>query len=392
MSPALRSAIQHVYQELFVDLFMKATNSPCRLRRIKCDETKPSCLQCKHVRRICEGYGQVRSERQKKVAAVATQQALLPKITPSSGLPCHSPIKPLFENDQEKTCFLYFCSTTSMRLSRPFQSELWSRLVPQACEAHSSIRHAVIAIAGLDMISEKGSSSSNTPNRDRMTAQQTEIYHRFALKQYNKAVNQMLAATTGGSQDVRTVLLTCLIIVCFEAFYGNHESALAQLQVGIGIINKFSNKSGSKPDDPSGLSPYASDVEEELIRAYAHLDINAMMLLRSRRVLSYSPLASSCLRIEPGMPEEFISVQQSKIYLGSVNRRVMRLYEIYNDDDFPSRPSQSPYTLEDASAVLVAYSKEIDGILTSLVDWRIAFDPILQSVGLSPETTDFCAA
>src|SRR5258708_37932884 len=118
--------------------------------------------------------------------------------------------------------FRLLCNSTPTLLSRPFESDLWSRLIPQACVLNTSIRHAVIAIAALSMIS-KGH-------------HEADIFHQFALRQYSKGLLQMRTAISNGSHDLRTALMDSIVLVSFEPFYGSHDSELGQLGAGLTLL------------------------------------------------------------------------------------------------------------------------------------------------------------
>lgn len=95
-------------------------------------------------------------------------------------------------------------------------------LSPQACVLNTSIRHTVIAIAALSMIS-KGHHEAN-------------LFHQFALRQYSKGLLQMRTAISNGSHDLRTALMDSIVLVSFEPFYGSHDSELGQLGVGLALL------------------------------------------------------------------------------------------------------------------------------------------------------------
>jgi hypothetical protein len=106
-------------------------------------------------------------------------------------------------------------------LPGPFESELWTRLVPEAYVANKSTRHAVIAVAALSFTS-KGHPRA-------------EEYHQLLYGNI-KALLQMRTATSNGSHDLRTALIASMVIICFEAYYGNQESALGQLEAGLALL------------------------------------------------------------------------------------------------------------------------------------------------------------
>ncbi|KFG83470.1 putative negative acting factor [Metarhizium anisopliae] len=64
----------------------------CRIRRIKCDETKPTCKQCAKARRVCPGYRDVNKSHPTSEGGSASsqvpdkpQQSATPSLAPKSG-------------------------------------------------------------------------------------------------------------------------------------------------------------------------------------------------------------------------------------------------------------------------------------------------------------------
>ncbi|KJZ75701.1 hypothetical protein HIM_04858 [Hirsutella minnesotensis 3608] len=57
----------------------------CRIRRIKCDETRPTCKQCEKGRRQCPGYRGV-GENQAKARPAATSRSIKPVRSPDSAV------------------------------------------------------------------------------------------------------------------------------------------------------------------------------------------------------------------------------------------------------------------------------------------------------------------
>ncbi|KAK9233822.1 hypothetical protein V1525DRAFT_422804 [Lipomyces kononenkoae] len=333
-------------------------------------------------------------EGKKKTSIEAVQRAILPKTTLALEKPASHP-RISFESEQEGFCFRHFCNATSSLLSGPFKSLLWRELTPQACEVNPSIRHAVVAIASLDIISGQCGSNSLVPTEDRMNEEQTQKYHRFALQQYSKALQYMLTATTQGSQDVRTALLTCLVIICFEVFYGDLDSALAQLQAGLGLLNTWSDGISSNETKDTAACPRKIEpctVEDEIILTYARLDINDKLLCDPRHTRKYSTSIDSALG-DTLLPQFFTTVEESRIYLGIIHGRIHGFYKSYSPETF----IHEHYMLSDVPTIGAEFLQardqtERDDIITSLIEWNITFDPILQLVRISPDTPDFCAA
>jgi hypothetical protein len=91
---------------------------------------------------------------------------------------CPSPPRNLFQTQYEHEAFQTFCTRTSYQLSSAFSSDLWTRLMVQACETEPSIRHAVIAIGALNLTSPLPRPESSVGT----------LKHNFAYRQYSKAL------------------------------------------------------------------------------------------------------------------------------------------------------------------------------------------------------------
>lgn len=61
-------------------------------------------------------------------------------------------------------------------------------------------------------------------------------HHQYTLEQYYKAIKGMQNITTGN--NIRTVLITILIIVYFKVLHSNQEAAAGQLQNGIALVQE----------------------------------------------------------------------------------------------------------------------------------------------------------
>jgi hypothetical protein len=128
----------------------------------------------------------------------------------------------LFTNEQEYRYFWLFCDKVILELSGYFESGIWSQLILRASEQDEAISHAIIAIGALDIVLEGAKNSICAP-----ISAEVGRHHQFALEQYSKTIARMRSAAAETSPSLRTTLLTCLLIFCFENLHGNFESALA---------------------------------------------------------------------------------------------------------------------------------------------------------------------
>ena len=218
---------------------------PHRTRRVKCGEEKPYCLRCINFGIDCAGYLTPKPPKPAKVTNNSglrpVQRHLLPlpvieevtRFNPSTQL-----IPSLFETQQEHDYFETFCTKTIFDILPSFQSPSLKQTLLQACTDSLSIRNAVSALGALDKTSSslRSLSALSLDSKKESWASQ---HHENALKQYSKAVKHMRSEAFNGESDLRTVLLTCLVILCFEAWNGNHQLTVQQILLAFKLIDTW---------------------------------------------------------------------------------------------------------------------------------------------------------
>lgn len=243
-----------------------------RTRHVKCDETRPSCLRCLKVDFECD-FLLAKSSR-KDVDSRPKVKPLAPKPT-STHIIFHPPSRNMFRNERERRSFQYFCQKTAHELSGCYATDLW-RLILQACERDTAICHAVIAIGALDLTSNK---SKPRPQLRLTASDEVEQDHRFALQQHGIAIRQMRESTSAKKSDLRTMLIGCILLTCFETFHGNHQSAVMQIQSGLNLIEDWYSKVTSNSDHLLGTSsPSPYILEDEIVQAFGRLDVHCRTL------------------------------------------------------------------------------------------------------------------
>jgi hypothetical protein len=311
--------------------------SSYRIRRVKCDETKPSCRRCLRFNGECDGYEVDLARTLSKMIMPKSLAPIAPKVVPST--PTESPTSafghdlwPASSNgDLEYRYFRFFHEKTVFRLSGYLDETLWNRLVLQACETEPSIRHAVIAIGALDMAFESGEIAQNSnrpasPQTDE-TRGQIASHHRFALQQYAKAIKQMRDTLSEPRRDMRNTLIACLLFVCFETFHANNHLALDEAQSGLKMVNgwlpQFVKQGTLHGNHVSGpRSPASYVIEDELIHAFARLDLMLFPNEEPQQICSKS--RPSILEVCRLMPETFLSVEEARMYWDLMWRQTLQ--------------------------------------------------------------------
>ncbi|KAH6658110.1 hypothetical protein BKA67DRAFT_673919 [Truncatella angustata] len=183
----------------------------CKIRRVKCDETRPDCTRCTSTLRVCGGYAHVESPQ----SSQSSPNSLAIMTSPS--FDTQAPTK-------SKRSFAFFVQRTCPQLAGFFGSEFWERLVLQAAYHEPAICHAVVAIGSLHEFYEY----------KRVATDMTEA---FALEQYNHAIRDLLIPLSNdGKQAVDVCLISCILFTCFENMQGHHDSAGRHIRSGVKLL------------------------------------------------------------------------------------------------------------------------------------------------------------
>ncbi|RAK97303.1 Zn(II)2Cys6 transcription factor [Aspergillus ibericus CBS 121593] len=118
----------------------------CRIRRVKCDESKPSCQKCTSTGRKCDGYQdpstkQTSWRRSRRTGATPAQtQGMIQMLSPWD-LIGHKPL--------ENEYFNYFRLITTPSLVGFFDTGIWSYKLLQVSHHYPALWHAMAALASL---------------------------------------------------------------------------------------------------------------------------------------------------------------------------------------------------------------------------------------------------
>ncbi|EQB49560.1 hypothetical protein CGLO_11110 [Colletotrichum gloeosporioides Cg-14] len=182
----------------------------CKIRKVKCDETKPSCTRCLSTGRKCDGYQQ----------PPPTAKAVLE-------VPTSQPHRVFYgvTSQTEGRALQYFCETVGPFLSGTVDPYFWTHIVMQFSTFEPSVRHSLIAISNLYEQIE----GSAQPQRRLYLQDQS-----FALQHYNAAINELKAIQTRDKQPI--VLIVCVLFICIEFLQSNREAAVRHCKHGVAIL------------------------------------------------------------------------------------------------------------------------------------------------------------
>jgi hypothetical protein len=280
----------------------------------------------------------------------------------------------LFNDEEEHRYFETFSAKTAFEILPSFDSGTLRHVLLQACMSEPSIRHAVVALGALDKTAERlevfGTSAESSKD--------PALHHQNALKQYTIAIKYMRAAASNSQQDLRTKLLTCLVIFCFEAWDGLKELAVQQIQTGLNLIQNWREEHmvGGRLLEAPSKTPEV--IEADLVRAFNRLDVQAISFAsESCRLPEYQEIAARQERdLLDRMPQVFHSIQEAEMCESAIIRRAMRFLVL----QVPLTKLPPPLVMFPVSGWWGARSSSVLAIQQSIVmdisRWEASFEPL----------------
>lgn len=229
-----------------------------RVRHVKCDEAKPSCLRCTSTGRRCDGY-----------------------LPPKSWLLTINPDN--FHDGRERRSFQFFRERTGPELSRFYDESFWNNLVPQASHAQRAIKHCLIAISSFHEKLESVQTVSSA-------SYQTE----YSLQQYGKAMRLLSRAPS--TLSIEETLINCILFVWFENLQNHLKNALHHLNSGLKVVREARRV---QPQKMTGM------IETVLVPMLDRLKLKA-------DVYAVSGDRRSTSNLEHFIPERFWTVEQAR--------------------------------------------------------------------------------
>ncbi|KFY74019.1 hypothetical protein V499_05915 [Pseudogymnoascus sp. VKM F-103] len=315
---------------------LKQSKHVCyRLRRVKCDESKPACLRCLNLDLECARRQPTPGPRPLKCRSVQ------PKNASPSTLVSNTLSGRLFETEQEYQYFDLFSTKTAFEVLPTFDAEALRRILLQACDSEVSVRYAIVALGALAKKSEAAGPSSVSRNACEM---RPVLYYQDALLQYSKAIKYIRTAVSSECQNLRTTLLCCFLVTMFEAGLGNDRLVVDQIQTGISLLRDWRSQYADSHKHALGLSsPAPKVIEDDIFRAFSRLEIQTLYTLDERflgRQACLSKDANSAQQIGDEdflrsgtqtlqkMPRVFTTFAQARKYLELIMKCAIILHRL----------------------------------------------------------------
>ncbi|KFY11794.1 hypothetical protein V492_04257 [Pseudogymnoascus sp. VKM F-4246] len=240
------------------------------VRRVKCDEAKPSCHPCVSTGRKCDGYGlNVEAPRDHSATPLG---ALGPSL--SIGF---------LGTEKERGSFYFFQQKTAPQLSGFFGDDFWERLLLQAALHEPPIRHAILALGSLHAKSEQDS------NGLIMRSYTNGWTDNFASNNYSQAIKSLIKPHPQEGQQAIDVYLICSVVfACLEAMQSRYGSAITHVQSGVKILCEVKFDEETRRHQHHALKaskiPYISI--EMLEEMFLRLDFQVSQMVREPELIA----------------------------------------------------------------------------------------------------------
>lgn len=268
-----------------------------RVRRVKCDEAKPSCQRCSTTGRKCDGYSSDITISSPKNSTDLIQRVIV-----------HIP-----GNTEEKRGFDFFLRNTAAELSGYYDSSFWEKLILAASAQKPSLRHALIALGALHEDFSRQRLVPSTPSEDQKA--------QFALNQYAKAMGALRRSLSSGKEEPLTALMSCILFVCFDSLRGWFESAMVHLQSGLRILRGMRR-----------LSTGNHIIEDNIAPLFTRLSLQSIIYVETGSTHDKTVFARQLMHVsgkEIVISEEFESLEEARNALDQAADGLFRAFYMW---------------------------------------------------------------
>jgi hypothetical protein len=296
-----------------------------RIRRVKCDETKPSCRRCLSYWGYCEGYANPHGKSAAPPMAPAPLLRLRnDRVVSVQQILRQSLMGPAFETLEENDYFKIFLNSTSCTLAGAFETPVWGYLLPQHAARQPFIRYGVAAIGAMTATFTEVMAMRFAGHiiDDDNCLRFSNIYQK-AIALYAKFLQHMRIALSKPNHSIRDALLGCLLVVCFEGFIGHYYNSAMHAQNGLEFFYTWlSHERATRPQISQHSSPNSTEVEDDIVAAMHRLDLQVLYFFDSRAARTHNTLATQDAHILRSIPSAFRSLPQARHFWDLICRRI----------------------------------------------------------------------
>ncbi|KAL6404302.1 hypothetical protein AUP68_13689 [Ilyonectria robusta] len=220
----------------------------CRIRRIRCDRTRPSCDRCTTTGRKCDGYPATTDDPLEPGAnGPGVSRPLL--RAQSHALQMSPRELPLSIGSQAGRSLHYFQHNTALEFSGYFNSDLWNTLVLQVSRRETCVQQMVVALGLLHESFHHDHGATRCTSTARALRQQATNEYALGIGLLNSHIS------TQGWASLEITLLCSLLCVAFEWLRGDYFAAQTHLWSSNSIMAQWYDKKHPQLNATSLSSP-----------------------------------------------------------------------------------------------------------------------------------------
>ncbi|PLB44802.1 hypothetical protein P170DRAFT_391185 [Aspergillus steynii IBT 23096] len=204
----------------------------CKLRRVKCDESKPHCQRCQSAQRVCTYTPSKKPPRPGlRMVIYTAPQASASLAGARTGCP------------QTQEALNFFVHEARGRL---FPVE-FCHAVLRASQSEAVLGHAICAFGALQRVYEFGEGRTCTSPGPgdgggggvRGGIEATNSAMRFATREYGKALGMLRARRQEERQSHDVALVCSVLFACFECLRGCRRAAIIHIASGLNLLRQM---------------------------------------------------------------------------------------------------------------------------------------------------------
>ncbi|GIJ97936.1 hypothetical protein Aspvir_000042 [Aspergillus viridinutans] len=195
----------------------------CKIRRVKCDEEKPTCQRCRSTGRKCDGYASPLSSTARQSTDLRIIQYTSQVSQPMKMSMFPSFHQPLAGCDYSALEFFHFQTVSCFG---PKAGDFLLR----AAYHDATVRVAATALGSLHRAFVRDGGGPAVPQSG---------LTRYALQRYSSAIHlalNQIPVTEGQSTD--SILIMCVLFFCFESLQGHFRNAVQHGIAGLRILRQ----------------------------------------------------------------------------------------------------------------------------------------------------------
>ena len=338
-----------------------------RDRRIRCDQTRPTCLRCLRSDRTCSGYrSEQHRDKPRTIVARPANEASLAHLSARPAVDCSSKSYP------RVLCLITLTCETLRRgsdIRQGLESGYWSGIVPQLCQMNDLVAAAATSLGATLEI-----------------RQSSRIGVQSLAPSYLFAVSSIRGALESSQPPSIPLVTACLLLAIADVLVGRDLQALSHLQGAFALLRRRKIDGGLNervgPDerrcDGRPETEVVFEMLDELDDAAAILDVSVgsfAMMIRPR-------LPKLCSSRKPGVASTTSSLHDIETEILTALHSVLRFAADYSRYKFIAaacRPPVMEETQQNVISTLLMLLRTLDAFLVSAEELLQAKALILRS-------------